>query len=399
MNYLAIRTEQGKGVYYFNSNGEKSRILSKFPGSSTRVFIEEMKKEACEWAGVEDIVSEETNKWATTKNNNIPYFETNNTTNNIENNHIEEINETNISNDKTIIKEVEEYILKATKKEKNENENLKNKKNDNKTKNKNKRDFNKLEDEDTHFEEISLENKETIEDTNKKSKEVYKQTTNNKQKEILDKKENGEIENEIESEKQNSIKHIPTNFEQILDIYKRLGSCMLSIEMISGENYCIIPEGYWYLSKDTRKFRTNEKNIPYELLTCNYLREIILEDAKTFKETKTGPKNPMFGEIVSTDMLAYIPKTKYLAFGNLIYISNANFYEFEELIDKETNRPCILAKRNNLKDKINITINSYDIKKISIIENKQKIETKEFFNLLKKVQKEKELEKNTKNYK
>lgn len=324
MDYLSIRNGNGKGVYKFNTNGEKSRILSKFSGCSTRVFPISMLKEACEWAGVEKPVSEDMNNWAITRV---------------------------IQNIDTIQPIVQ-----------------------------------------------NIENKENIEYKNTKV-----ETTNLIQQNKIEKNNiNREKENDTQSMTTNtnndtqtnifSSKHIPTDFEHILEIYKKLGSFMLKVTMTDGEELCVVPDIYWYFSKDARKYRVEEKVLEKDSLNCLSMKDIILKDAEIFRKNKTGPKNPVFGEIISPEMFATIPKTKYLAFGNLIYFTDCNFYSYEEKID-ENKRIYLVAKRNEDKTKLNITINVNNIKNICIIEDKQKISTREFTNLLKKLQKEREKDK------
>lgn len=380
MDLLAIRNGEGQGVYKYNTNGEKSRILSKFSGCSTRVFPEYMLEEACVWAGVDSLVSEEINLWAITKNaihpneKNIENIENNEDNNNqftkIENIICIEKQQEIISDDvKEVVEQKQENIFEEKKSVVMSNmENTKN--------------------------SMALFSKK-MESTKEKGKEEQKKEE--KIIENIDKsKKDNIINNEKEVVKDNLPKHTPTSFEHILDVYKKIGSCMLNISMNDGEEYCVIPDTYWYLSKDDRKYRVQEEPLPSCLITCTYLRELILKECSIFKETKTGPKNPVFGEIIAPTMFATIQKTKYLAFGDLVYFSDANFYTYVEKKD-ENERIYLVAERNTDKRKKDVTINISNIRKITIIPDTQKIEYREFMNLLKKVQKEKELEKlNTK---
>lgn len=59
MEFLAIKSEEGKGVYIFNSKKEKNDILKKYQGCSHRIFNEAEKDIALEWAGVNDVFNRE----------------------------------------------------------------------------------------------------------------------------------------------------------------------------------------------------------------------------------------------------------------------------------------------------------------------------------------------------
>lgn len=59
MEFLAIKSEEGKGVYSFNSKKEKNDILKQYQGCSHRVFNEAEKEMALEWAGVNDVFNRE----------------------------------------------------------------------------------------------------------------------------------------------------------------------------------------------------------------------------------------------------------------------------------------------------------------------------------------------------
>ena len=357
MAYLAIRNGEGQGVYIFNTNGEKSRILSKFPGSSTRVFTEDLKENACKWANVEDIVDEEKNKWAITKVQSTIIKE--------------EIMEEEIIEDKEkgiVIEEDLEEFSKEDKKseEKKVIKNLPEGKEDTPIPTKTKKEK----------EKEKVQNK--VEETNKI------ETIENKEKQTI-----------ISNNEVMIGKHVPTDFERILEIYKKMGSCMLKLETNSGQEYCIIPETFWFLSRDARKYRANEESIPIQLLNSNYLKEVIYRDCKIFRETGTGPKNPVIGEILSTNIFSYIQKTKYLAFGDLIYFNDVNFYNFIEALDEE-NRPCWIAQKQDIDSRKHVTIHTSNIKSISLLPNPVKIEGREYTNILKKAQKELELEKQSK---
>lgn len=55
MDFLAIKSENGKGFYIFNNKNEKNEILKQYPGCSHRIFKEIERDNALAWAGVKNI--------------------------------------------------------------------------------------------------------------------------------------------------------------------------------------------------------------------------------------------------------------------------------------------------------------------------------------------------------
>ena len=57
MEFLAIKSENGKGVYLCKNKQEKSAILKQYEGCSNRTFNEKEKDKALEWANVKEVAN------------------------------------------------------------------------------------------------------------------------------------------------------------------------------------------------------------------------------------------------------------------------------------------------------------------------------------------------------
>lgn len=57
MEFLAIKSEPGKGVYAFADKKTKNDILKKYPGCSHRIFTGKQEDAATKWAGVGGIAN------------------------------------------------------------------------------------------------------------------------------------------------------------------------------------------------------------------------------------------------------------------------------------------------------------------------------------------------------
>ncbi len=57
MEFLAIKSENGKGVYLCKNKQEKSAILKQYEGCSNRTFSEKEKDKALEWANVKEVAN------------------------------------------------------------------------------------------------------------------------------------------------------------------------------------------------------------------------------------------------------------------------------------------------------------------------------------------------------
>ena len=293
MEFLAIRDDGCKNVYYYNTKGEKGRILSKFPKASNRVFLEEDIEEAKKWAGVERIATEEENLWAITKQ------------------------------PKVNIEEVKESIV-----------------------------------EDTKEKDISFTNK-TIEHINQNEENI-----------CVDK---AIEENKNTDDKQ--VKHILSDFEKILEIYKKNNIRLLEITLINNEKFCFLVDDVYYF----HSFLDKTFDYPISHMNEQTIKKNIVEMME--KDKEEGKKNISFNGFLSFEMFNRIPKTKFLAFGDLVYVNDVN-YIFENVFDNEVSYS--FDNRETLKNITFTTNNILNIKPLDTSAYSYLVREKDFANYIKK---------------
>ena len=338
MDYLAIRDSECKNVYYFKTKGEKGRILSKFPNASNRVFLEDEKDLAIRWAGVDRIATEEENLWAITKQPKIAEKK-------------EEIKNVVEDNTTSITKNVE--TTNINKKDNEENTNIIEKKSD---------DNSML---------MFLE----------KMTKIDKQDNDNEVKKDVVNKTN----EENKCQEENTIKHIMSDFEKIVEIYKKNGIKLLEVTINNGNRYCLLTDDLYYISN----FGTLPIDVPFASLNEKDLKELvfsIIDDKKA-----NGEKNISFNTLLSLDMFEKINKTKYLAFGDLVYASDLNFVQ-----QNRVNKDIINYSLEDDIEKKHITFNTssiLSIKPCDVNSFNYIVREKEFSTYIKKALKQLEKQK------
>lgn len=404
MEYLAIRDDANKNVYYYNTKGEKGRILSKFPNASNRVFMEEDKLLAMEWAGVDRIATEEENNWAITKKKVDAPIQVNPATNNNPNETIVGAN--------PIIPAPQELMDISTIPEQEQSE-IK----EESTPENNTPDMPSIPDipmPDVHvdisnnvpaqnsnpnnnssfmyfLDRISNnhtkgENQDNNESNNATTKHVEMQSQvqpDNTRLAIL-----GETKEVVSDDKQ--LKHIPSDFEKIIELYKKSNVKIVDVQLKNGMIITILVDDLYYISNlgDSKEFANplaayNEKALRDEIVA-------MVEKCKI-----GGKKGDIFNNHINFEMFSKVTKTKYLVFGDLVFVANGS-----PLVEIIVNKDTMKYEIGNVEGCKNITFNTANISTIlphNLDNFSHLVREKEFTvfikRTLKSIEKQKELEK------
>ena len=176
-----------------------------------------------------------------------------------------------------------------------------------------------------------------------------------------------------------------SDFSRILDIYRKGGPCMLSVTMKDGREYCLIPDTYRYIAEDARKYIVPENGrIPAAELSCGGLAARIADECPVFRETKTGPKNPVFGEIVSPEIFGSFPASEWQEEDGLLWIGNAGFPS-EKTEETESGAGRIVLVPCTDPAFLSVTVCLSDILTVRRVSDRLTVEGHEFSVYLRKV--------------
>ncbi len=117
------------------------------------------------------------------------------------------------------------------------------------------------------------------------------------------------------------------DFVKLIDQYKRMGFAYVTIEMINGETFCIVPDDIYYLSTlYVLKYNDSSENFYLSQYGEELTYDVFMEYFNQFNK-KTHGKNPEFKDSVRDLLSRYdhpimktLEKTQVSAFGDLIQL-------------------------------------------------------------------------------